>query len=83
MAKALMVLEAGLDLKTQGSLVKELLPFFAPEAAFFSNFKLSMPVSLELPFYYISAHATAMSASATPFARFAFKLFVSAIEERI
>ena len=82
-AKALTVLEASLALKTQGSLVKESMPFFAPGAAFFFNFKLSMPVSLELPFYYISAHATAMSASTTPFSRFAFKLFVSAIETRI
>ena len=39
MASALTVFEAGLALKTQGSLVNGLMPFFAGVAGFFFNFK--------------------------------------------
>ena len=81
-ARTLTVLEAGLALKTQGSLVKGLMPFFAAEAAFFFNFMLSMPANLKLPFFLISAHATAMRASTTPFACFGFKPFDSATEAK-
>merc|ERR1712007_151152 len=59
-AKTFTVLEAGLALKTQGSLVKGLMPFFAGVAAFFFSFILSMPANLKFPFFLISAAATAM-----------------------
>ena len=50
MASALIVFEAGLDLKTRGSLVNVLMPFFAGVAGFFFNFKFNMPASLKFPF---------------------------------
>merc|ERR1740117_2143696 len=74
------VLEAGLALKTQGSLVKGLMPFFAAVAGFFFNFMLSMPPNLKLPFFLIWSQATAMRASRTPLACFVFKPLVSATD---
>merc|ERR1740117_1724411 len=74
------VFEASLALKTQGSLVKGLMPFFAGVAGFFFNFMLSMPPSLKLPFFLIWSHATAIRASTTPFACFVFRPLVSATE---
>merc|ERR1712070_891112 len=67
MASALTVFEAGFALKTQGSFVKGLMPFFAGVAFFFFNFKFNMPASLKFPFFLISAHATPKRASMTPF----------------
>jgi len=80
MASALTVLEAGLALKTQGSLVNGLMPFFAGVAGFFFNFKFNMPASLKLPFFLISAAATPKRASTTPFTCLFFKPFVSATD---
>merc|ERR1719174_3151684 len=80
MASALTVFEAGLALKTQGSLVNGLMPFFAGEAGFFFNFKFNMPPSLKFPFFLISPQATAKRASMTPFTCLFFKPFVSATD---
>merc|ERR1712151_542292 len=80
MASALTVFEAGLALKTQGSLVNGLMPFFAGVAGFFFNFKFNMPASLKLPFFLISAQATANRASMTPFTCLFFKPLVSATD---
>merc|ERR1719329_2132322 len=81
MASALTVFEAGFALKTQGSLVKGLMPFFAGVAGFFFSFKFNMPASLKFPFFLISPHATAKRASMTPFTCLFFKPFDSATEE--
>merc|ERR1719375_402956 len=80
MASALTVLEAGLALNTQGSLVNGLMPFFAGVAGFFFNFKFNIPASLKLPFFLISAQATAKRASMTPFTCLFFKPLVSATD---
>merc|ERR1719310_1229411 len=80
MASALTVLEAGLALKTQGSLVNGLMPFFAGVAGFFFSFKFKNPASLKFPFFLISAQATAKRASMTPFTCLFFKPFVSATD---
>merc|ERR1740117_2413654 len=74
------VFEAGLALKTQGSLVKGLMPFFAGVAGFFFSFMLSMPANLKLPFFLIWSQATTMRASTTLFACFVFKPLVSATD---
>merc|ERR1719238_1138261 len=80
MASALTVLDAGLALNTQGSLVNGLMPFLAGEAGFFFNFKFNMPASLKLPFFLISAQATAKRASMTPLTSLFFKPLVSATD---
>merc|ERR1711939_560352 len=80
MASALTVFEAGLALKTQGSLVNGLMPFFAGVAGFFFSFKFSMPASLKLPFFLISAQATPKRASTTPFTCLFFNPLVSATD---
>merc|ERR1719158_244264 len=80
MASALTVLEAGLALNTQGSLVNGLMPFLAGVAGFFFNFKFNMPASLKLPFFLISPHATLKRAATTPFTCLFFKPLVSATE---
>merc|ERR1719454_1323804 len=80
MARALTVFEAGLALKTQGSLVNGLMPFFAGVAAFFFSFKFNMPASLKLPFFLISAQATPKRASTTPFTCLFFNPLVSATD---
>merc|ERR1740138_1661458 len=80
MASALTVLEAGLALNTQGSLVNGLMPFFAGDAGFFFSFKFNMPASLKLPFFLISAQATAKRASMTPFTCLPFNPLVSATD---
>merc|ERR1712070_363298 len=80
MASALTVFEAGLALKTQGSLVNGLMPFLAGVAGFFFNFKFSMPPSLKFPFFLISAQATPKRASTTPFTCLFFKPLVSATD---
>merc|ERR1712127_174856 len=79
-AKHLTVLEAGLALNTQGSLVNGLMPFFAGEAGFFFNFMFSMPASLKLPLFLISPAATAKRASITPFTCLFFKPLDSATD---
>merc|ERR1719506_2730990 len=80
MARALTVLEAGLALNTQGSLVNGLMPFFAGVAGFFFNFKFNMPASLKLPFFLISPQATLKRDSTTPFTCLFFNPLVSATE---
>merc|ERR1719276_495517 len=80
MARAFTVFDAGLALKTQGSLVKGLMPFLAGEAGFFFNFKFKKPANLKFPFFLISAQATAKRASMTPFTCLFFNSFVSATE---
>merc|ERR1719446_1508548 len=80
MARALTVFEAGLALKTQGSLVNGLMPFFAGVAGFFFNFRFNMPPSLKLPFFLISAQATPKRASTTLLTCLFFKPLVSATE---
>merc|ERR1719321_752434 len=80
MASALTVLEAGLALKTQGSLVNGLIPFFAGVAGFFFSFKFNMPASLKFPFFLISAQATPKRASTTPFTCLFFNPLVSATD---
>merc|ERR1719375_2740318 len=80
MASALTVLEAGLALNTQGSLVNGLMPFLAGVAGFFFNFKFSMPASLKLPFFLTSPQATLKRDSMTPFTCLFFKPLVSATE---
>merc|ERR1719181_927730 len=80
MASALTVLEAGLALNTQGSLVNGLTPFLAGVAGFFFNFKFNMPPNLKLPFFLISPQATLKRASTTPFTCLFFKPLVSATE---
>merc|ERR1719478_2140094 len=80
MASALTVLEAGLALNTQGSLVNGLMPFLAGDAGFFFNFKFNMPASLNFPFFLISPQATLKRASMTPFTCLFFKPLVSATE---
>merc|ERR1719230_2222353 len=58
MASALTVFEAGFALKTQGSFVNGLMPFFAGVAGFFFNFKFNMPASLKFPFLdFLGCHA--------------------------
>jgi len=67
MARAFTVLDAGLALKTQGSLVNGLMPFLAGLAGFFFNFKFKKPANLKFPFFLISAHATAKRGSSHTF----------------
>merc|ERR1712100_762939 len=64
------VFEAGFALKTQGSLVKGLMPFFAFVAGLFFNFMLSIPAILKDPHLVTCATATPMNASTTPFTSF-------------
>merc|ERR1711918_231186 len=80
MANARTVFDAGLALKTQGSLVKGLTPFLAGVAGFFFNFKFNIPANLKLPFFLISLEATLKRASTTPFTCLFFKPLVSATE---
>merc|ERR1719149_278331 len=80
MASALTVFEAGFALKTQGSFVNGLMPFFAGVAGFFFNFKFNMPASLKFPFFLISCAATPKRDSMTPFTCLFFKPLVSATD---
>merc|ERR1711972_1018060 len=59
-ARALTVLEAGLALKTHGSLVKGLMPLRAGVAAFFFNFRFNAPTNLKDPFFFSCSAATDM-----------------------
>merc|ERR1719198_90691 len=74
------VLEAGLALKTHGSLVKGLTPLRAGVAGFFFNFMFIMPASLKAPFFFNCSEATPMMPSTTPFTCFCFKPVVSATD---
>merc|ERR1719265_2735326 len=80
MARAFTVFEAGLALKTHGSLVKGLMPFFAAVAGFFFNFKFKNPASLKFPFFLILAVATPKRASITPFTTLFLSPLVSATD---
>ena len=59
MGKAFTVFEAGLALKTQGSLVKGLTPLRAGVAGFFFYFKFNAPARLKGPLFFSSSPATA------------------------
>merc|ERR1719174_2392088 len=74
------VFEAGLALKTHGSLVKGLMPLRAFVAGLFFSFMLSMPATLKEPDVFTCATATPMNASTTPFTSFVFKPVVSATD---
>mmetsp|Transcript_40852 Transcript_40852/g.95926 ORF Transcript_40852/g.95926 Transcript_40852/m.95926 type:complete len:124 (-) Transcript_40852:102-473(-) len=65
--KTLTVLDAGLALKTQGSLVNGFTPFLAFVAGFSLSFMLSMPANLKLPLFFSSAVAISMTASMQDF----------------
>merc|ERR1712070_938539 len=72
------VFEAGFALKTHGSLVKGLMPFFAFVAGLFFNFMLSIPASLNEPDFFTSDTATSINASTTAFASEVFSPAFSA-----
>merc|ERR1711879_527808 len=80
MAKHLTVFEAGLALKTQGSLVKGLIPLRAFVACFTFNFIFNIPASLKEPVFLTSVDATPMYAATMAFTSFVFKLFSSATD---
>merc|ERR1719408_570912 len=80
MAMTLTVLDAGLALKTQGSLVKGFTPLRAGVAGFFFNFNFNMPASLKDPFFFISAAATSMMPSTALFTSLLFKPTFSATD---
>merc|ERR1740127_417220 len=80
MGNAFTVLEAGLALKTQGSLVKGLIPFLAALAGFFLSFKLSAPPSLNFPVAFNCSAATATTPSIAAFTSLGFKPTFSAME---
>merc|ERR1719371_58192 len=63
LAKHFTVFEAGLALKTQGSLVKGLMPFRAFVAAFTFNFIFSIPATLKEPCFLTSVEAMPMYAA--------------------
>merc|ERR1711904_451737 len=72
-AKHFTVFEAGFALKTHGSLVNGLMPFFAFVVGLCFNFILSIPASLKEPVDFTCSTATAISASTTPFTSLVFK----------
>merc|ERR1719236_440632 len=74
-AKHFTVFEAGFALKTQGSLVKGLMPLRALVAGLFFSFMFSMPASLKEPDFFTCSAATPMNASTTPFTSFVAGLF--------
>merc|ERR1712196_671819 len=76
-AKHFTVFEAGFALKTHGSLVKGLMPFFAAVAGLFFNFMFSIPANLKEPHFFTCVTATPMNASTTPFTSFVFNPVVS------
>merc|ERR1719210_3255145 len=79
-ARTLTVFDAGLALKTQGSLVNGLTPLRAGVAGFFLSFMFNTPPSLKEPVFFSSSAASPMSPSITPFTSFDFKPVVSATE---
>merc|ERR1719473_638145 len=79
-AKHFTVFEAGFALKTHGSLVNGLMPFFAFVAGLFFSFMFSMPANLKDPDFFTCSTATPMNASTTPFTSFVFKPVVSATD---
>merc|ERR1711990_1438798 len=79
-AKHFTVFEAGFALKTHGSLVKGLMPFFAFVAGLFFNFMFSMPANLKEPDFFTCSTATPMNASTTPLTSFVFNPVVSATD---
>merc|ERR1711879_10379 len=80
MGNAFTVLDAGLALKTHGSLVKGFTPLRAGVAGFFFNFKFNAPASLKDPVFFNSSPATATKPSMTALTSLAFKPAVSATE---
>merc|ERR1719359_760 len=81
MAKTRTVLEAGLALKTQGSLVKGFTPLRAGVAGFFLSFMFSIPANLNAPFFLSCSAATPMIPSITLLTCFAFNPLLSATDE--
>merc|ERR1719311_828088 len=80
MGKAFTVLEAGLASKTQGSLVKGLMPLRAGRAGFFLSFKRRAPASLKEPFFLSCSAAISTSPSMQAFTSLLFKPVVPATE---
>merc|ERR1719409_1300944 len=78
--RARTVLEAGLALKTHGSLVKGFTPLRAGWAGFFLSFRLRAPANLKEPFFLSSPAATSTSPSTTAFTSLALRPVVSATE---
>merc|ERR1719213_1379830 len=60
MGRARTVFEAGLALKTHGSLVNGFTPLRAGRAGFFLSFKFKQPPILKAPFFFSSEAANSM-----------------------
>merc|ERR1712025_1049540 len=80
MGRARTVFEAGLALKTHGSLVKGFTPLRAGRAGFFLSFKFKAPASLKDPFFLSCSAATSMMPSMTALTSLLFNPVVSATE---
>merc|ERR1719198_2608566 len=78
--RALTVFEAGLALKTQGSLVKGFKPFRAGRAGLFLSLRFKAPASLNDPFFLSCSAAISMMPSMTAFTSLLFRPVVSATE---
>merc|ERR1719152_933974 len=72
------VFEAGLALKTQGSLVKGFTPLRAAVAGFFFNFMFRQPASLKAPFFFSSDAAKSIKPVTTALTCFGFSSAVVA-----
>merc|ERR1719331_736344 len=81
MAKTRTVLDAGLALKTHGSLVKGFTPLRAGVAGFFFSFMFNIPANLKAPFFLSCSAATPMMPSITLLTCFAFNPLLSATDE--
>merc|ERR1719230_1209263 len=79
-AKARTVLEAGLALKTHGSLVNGLTPLRAACAGFFFSFRLRAPHNLKEPVFLSSPAATSTSPSTAALTSLALRPVFSATE---
>merc|ERR1719446_1721085 len=75
------VCEAGLALKTHGSLVKGLTPLRAACAGFFLSFMFRAPANLKFPVFFSWAAARDMKASATSLTLRALRPVFSATAE--
>merc|ERR1719460_917341 len=71
-------MEAGLALKTQGSLVKGFTPLRAGTAGFLASFMFMMPANLKEPFFFNSLAAMSTTALNASFTCFGFKPTASA-----
>merc|ERR1719201_729095 len=71
-------MEAGLALKTQGSLVKGFTPLRAGTAGFLASFMFMMPANLKEPFFFNSLAAMSTTALKASFTCFGFRPTASA-----